>query len=136
MIRYGKMVQTAVAVTSRLAETYGKDDIVTSSLDIAQSRHLPKPNVAKVLTVLAKHKLVTGAPGPGGGYRLAKPPQSISLFDIVEIFEKQSDVQPCPLGPNWCGNGPKCAFHDKFLALKEKNEHFLKSTNFGAFRDR
>lgn len=137
MLRYGKMVQTAVAVSSRLAELYlqnkNGENTLASSLDIASNRHIPKPAVAKILTVLAKHGLVTGSPGPHGGYRLAKPPQDISLFDIVGIFEKKVTDRPCPLGPHWCGNGAPCALHNKFTALLEHNERFLKTTHLGLF---
>src|SRR5665647_3234529 len=104
MLRYGKMVQTAVSVASRLAELYEQKGVVASSLDIAKDRNIPKTAVAKVLTILAKNGLVTGAPGPGGGYRLAKEPNKITLFDIVSIFEK-SISRPCPLGPNMCECG-------------------------------
>ncbi|MGK5084582.1 Rrf2 family transcriptional regulator [Bdellovibrionota bacterium FG-1] len=133
MLRYGKMVQTAVSVTSRLAELYDKKELVVSSLDIAKVRNIPKPAVAKVLTILAKHGLVNGAPGPGGGYRLAKKPHEISLFDIVTIFEK-TPGRPCPLGPNACGTGEPCALHGRFTRVLEQNEHFLKSTHFGLFK--
>lgn len=132
MLRYGKMVQTAVSVTSRLAELYERKDVITSSLDIAKHRNIPKPAVAKILTILAKHRLVCGAPGPGGGYRLARTPSEITLFDIVSIFEETMD-RPCPLGPNTCGTGKPCALHDKFTRVIEQNERFLKSTHFGLF---
>jgi Rrf2 family transcriptional regulator, iron-sulfur cluster assembly transcription factor len=133
MLRYGKMVQTAVAVTSRLAEFYDNKDHIVSSLDIAKARNISKPAVAKVLTILAKHGLVTGVPGPGGGYRLACKPNEISLFNIVDIFEKKSG-RPCPFGPNSCGTGVHCAFHHRLTRILKTNEHFLKSTHFGLFR--
>jgi Rrf2 family protein len=85
--------------------------------------------------MLAKHGLVTGSPGPGGGYRLAKQPSEITLHDIVEIFEKPRTDNPCPLGPHWCGNGEPCALHNKFIELFDQNEKFLKSTHFGLFRE-
>ena len=133
MLRYGKMVQTAVSVISRLAEIYDQKEVVASSLDISINRKIPKTAVAKILTILAKNKLVNGSPGPGGGYRLAKQPSEITLFDIVSIFEKSMD-RPCPLGPNMCGSGKPCCLHDKFTDVIELNERFLKTTNLELFK--
>ena len=72
-----------------MAEVYCDDPPVRlSSLQIAEHRKLMKPVVAKVLTVLSQAGLVTGSPGPNGGYRLAKPPEQISLYDISIHFDQ------------------------------------------------
>ena len=82
-----KTTQNAIAAMSRLAELYGVAGAVASSREVAQSRNLPVPLVGKILTDLSRAGVVTGSPGPGGGYRLAKPPAEISLKDVAELFE-------------------------------------------------
>ena len=99
-----------MAAMSRLAELYAEANRVASSREIAESRDLSPQLVAKILTDLSRGGLVTASPGPGGGYRLAKPPHQISLDDIVRIFERETEFL-CPFGPNWCGKKDPCPLH-------------------------
>lgn len=87
VIRQNRSTQHAIAALSRLAELYNEPDRRASSIEIARNRNLPKPVVAKILTILAQAGLVTGAPGPGGGYRLARPPAEISLRQVADLFD-------------------------------------------------
>ena len=109
MLKIGKLAQQAIAAASYLAERYDEMGSRVSAAEIADARSLPRPVVAKVLAQMSLHGLTTGTTGPTGGYRLARVPKAISLFDIVEAFER-IDVRPmCPFGPDWCGHGePHC----------------------------
>jgi len=132
MIRYGKTAQNAIAAMSRLAEVYAEGRRLSSG-DIAQRRGLPQTLVAKLLTTLSQAGLVTGAPGPNGGYALARPPEQINLLDVVATFERTDDAMACPFGPTWCGNNDPCPLHDKLLALSEHVEAVLRGTTFHEF---
>lgn len=127
MTPYGKMSQTAIAALSSLAEESDRDPpTYLGANEIAASRHLPAPAVRKVMTTLSQAGLVTSAPGPGGGFVLAKSPGSISLRDIVSLFERLDVNLSCPFGPEWCGTGPQCPMHDAIAKLRETAELFLK----------
>jgi len=76
--------------------------------------------------------LTRGTTGPGGGYRLARPPEEISLSEIVGLFERPMSV-PCPFGEGWCGNGDPCPLHDSFLKLEENGRRFLDETTLSVF---
>lgn len=133
MFRQNRATQHAIAALSRLAELFDEPDRRASSIEIAKDRNLPKPVVAKILTMLAQAGLVTGSPGPGGGYRLARPPAAISLWDVSELFERDEDTA-CPFGPGWCGNRAPCPLHDKMITLRDAVEHYLKHTHFDVFQ--
>ncbi len=132
MFRCGKMTQTAIAAMSRLAELHAAG-VRVSSLDVARARNLPKPLVAKVLTVLSQAGLVNGVPGPSGGYRLARPPEELTLFDVARLFERERVEPACPLGPGWCGRGAPCPLHDRIQALEQSLVRFLQETTLGVF---
>lgn len=117
---------------SYLAEVHA-DGARLSSLDIARKRELSKPLVAKLLVVLSQAGLVAGAPGPGGGYALARDPSQISLLEIVALFEKSDNGMMCPFGPNWCGHGDPCPLHDQLAALNDQMYQFLAGTKLDAF---
>lgn len=132
MLRQSKPTQHAVAAMSRLAEVYKDSGVWLSSADITRSRNLRKPVVAKILSTLAQEGLVVGSPGPGGGYRLARNPDEISLWDIARLFEP--DVNPgCPYGPGWCGNQSPCPVHGTIVALQQIIEDYLRHTRLDLF---
>ena len=126
-----KTTQNAIAAMSRLAELY-PEGLKASSADIAKSRNLAQPLVAKVLTTLARSGLVTGSPGPGGGYQFARDPKEVSLLDVASLFERESDTA-CPFGPGWCGDGEPCPLHQSLLAMKQIETDYLKNTTFDVF---
>lgn len=126
-----KTTRWAVAAMSRLAELYNTNQASTSA-EIAKVRGLPQPNIAKVLSTLARFGYISGSTGPGGGYRLAKPPGEITLWEIVRLFEKEREVD-CPFGPSWCGNREPCPIHEKVLELADARTTYLLTTSFEIF---
>jgi len=134
MFGYGKMSGTAVAAVSALAEVH-PEGTTLSSLQIAKSRNLSQPLVAKVLTLLSQQGIVHGTRGPGGGYRLARDPRKLTVFEIVEHFEGHRDPSSCPFGPGWCGVGAPCPLHDSLAAMSETAAATLQKINFAAFID-
>lgn len=134
MTPYGKTAQTAIAAVSRLAEVYDPARRVKlNSADIAGNRHLPQPVVAKVLTTLSQAGIVNGSPGPGGGYWLARPPEQVTLHDVVALFERLDQNVSCPFGPEYCGTGPHCPLHFDMLKIREQMVAFLKTSTFARF---
>lgn len=133
MLKIGKLAQQAIAAASYLAERYDAAGTRVSAAEIADARNLPRPVVAKVLAQLSLRGITTGTTGPTGGYRLAREPGNITLFDIVESFER-IDVRPmCPFGPDWCGNGDPCPLHESITAAVDQVALFLKTQNLGPF---
>ena len=104
MFHYGKMAANAVSAAAYLAERYAEGRKPASSGAIARDRGISKPLVGKILSTLSNAGLVTGSPGVGGGYRLARPAAEIHLMEIVPLFEKVTDTVRCPFGADWCGN--------------------------------
>lgn len=132
MFGYGKMSGCAVAAMSALAEVHAAGQYMNSA-QIAASRNLSHPLVAKVMTQLSGHGVVQGNRGPGGGYRLARTPETITVLEIVELFEGHRDLSSCPFGPGWCGVGEPCPLHDTLIAMNESSAATLRDINFAAF---
>ncbi len=118
---------------SYLAEKHAPDSPAVSSAEVGRVRKIPQTLAAKLLSQMAGAGLTHGTTGPGGGYRLAKPPEKIRLADIVNLFEREMTEAPCPFGEGWCGNGPQCPLHDDFLKLAEAGRTFLEQTTLAVF---
>jgi len=130
MFIYGKTSANAIAVMSYLA-TDPKRQV--GSGEIAKSRGISRALTAKLLTQLAGAGLLIGQPGPGGGYRLAKPAKSICLLDIASLFEQTEPPSLCPFGHDWCGNGDPCPLHNMISGMIDTNRAFMKKTSLAIF---
>ena len=133
MFRYGKLARQAVSAMSYLAENYSQDPVSISSAEVGKERRIPTALAAKLLSQMATAGLTRGTTGPGGGYRLTRPPAEIPLAEIVNLFEREMDEYPCPFGPGWCGNGDPCPLHNDFIRLEESGSEFLKNTTLEVF---
>ena len=133
-IMYGKQTERAIGAMSRLAEVWDEGKTRLSAFEIADERGLPRPMVAKILTALSQANLVTGSPGPGGGYALARAPSEITLRQVYDLFERQDRSNLCPFGGGICGVGQPCALHDQLVATQRNINEFLSGTTFDNFR--
>jgi len=133
MFRYGKQSRQAVSAMSYLAEKYSPDAQAVSSAEVGRERNISVALAAKLLSQLATAGLTVGTTGPGGGYRLARPPDKIHLSEIVCLFERSMDEFPCPIGQGSCGTGEPCPLHNDFVKLEENSRLFLEETTLEVF---
>jgi len=131
MFIYGKTATNGIAVMSYLA---GVAPRRACSEEIAKARFISRTLTAKLLTQLSGVGLVTGQPGPGGGYTLGKAAAEIRLLDIVGLFGHQDVSSPCPFGSQWYGNNAPCPMHDSISQLMATNRRFLEDTNLSVFQ--
>lgn len=123
---YGKQTETAIAAVGYLAELWSETGSRrVSAADIADARGLQRPFVAKLLSALSQAGIVSGSPGPGGGYALAKAPSDVRLRDVWAIFERPdaSYVTPFPPGP----------IHERLREVSDAVDRFLDETTFAVF---
>lgn len=130
MFIYGKTAANGIAVMSYLAADPNRR---AGSAEIGAARGISKTLTAKLLTQLAAAGLVVGQPGPGGGYKLARPPKDICLLDIVSLFEQTNPTSICPFGHGWCGHGDPCPLHDTLTGMVAANQRFMEETNLSVF---
>ena len=71
-----------------LARSYSQDDkaLVTSE-HIATEQDIPAKFLEGILRELRHANIVISRRGPDGGYRLAKPPQEITVADVVRALD-------------------------------------------------
>jgi len=75
---------------------YMPDELV-STAQLAEVTHVPMNYLAKVLQLLAKAGLITGRRGVGGGYRLNRPANEISILDVINAINPIERITTCPL---------------------------------------
>lgn len=55
--------------------------------DIAQRQRIPEEYLGQIMVLLKRANLVHGTRGPGGGYLLARPPERISVAEVLRALE-------------------------------------------------
>ncbi|RMH14169.1 MAG: Rrf2 family transcriptional regulator [Planctomycetota bacterium] len=85
---------------------YTEDGLMPTS-SLAERTGVPFNYLAKVLQSLAQADLIVGRRGVGGGYRLARPAEEITMLDVINAINPVERITSCPLGlpshgPNLC----------------------------------
>ena len=83
----------ALKALTVLAREYGKGPVLIS--DIANQEKIPRTFLELILLELKNQGLLHSRKGRGGGYFLAKPPQSISVGQILRMTGGPLALLPC-----------------------------------------
>lgn len=76
-----------------LAKEYGQGPVLIA--DIARRENIPPKFLELILLELKNQGILQSKKGKGGGYFLGRPPQSISVGQIVRIVEGPLALLPC-----------------------------------------
>lgn len=95
---------------------------------IAQRIHVPKNYLGKVLQRLARGGIVVSKKGLNGGFRLAKEPSAIRLYDVVASFEDVNRWEGCFLNQSICSEETACVMHQHWSKVRRGYINFLKNT--------
>ncbi len=98
------------------------DRLVTIN-EIAESYHISRNHLVKVVHHLGQVGFIKTVRGKGGGMRLAHPPEEINLGAVVRSTETNFDLVECfDMEKNTCPIEPACAFKGM---LAEASARFL-----------
>jgi Rrf2 family transcriptional regulator, iron-sulfur cluster assembly transcription factor len=104
------------------------EGIYAGAGDIAYEIGAPQNYLGKLLQTLANDGLLISQKGKGGGFRLARAPSKISLYDIIDPIEHVSRWTNCLLGPGQCSNNNACVLHNKWGKVRDAYLEFLRET--------
>ena len=83
------------AITAMMDLALNENSKPVTLADISDYQGISLSYLEQLFAKLRKHKLVSGVRGPGGGYRLAKPANVLTIAEIVAaINEKDDDEVP------------------------------------------
>jgi Rrf2 family iron-sulfur cluster assembly transcriptional regulator len=80
---------------------------------------------------LRRFNLVKSVRGPGGGYRLARDMDEITVTDIVLAVDEPIDATRCGGRAN-CNNAAQCMTHDLWSNLNRRMFDYLDSVTLGS----
>jgi Rrf2 family protein len=95
---------------------------------IASSLGVPRNYLSKTLHQLARAGILDSGRGPQGGFRLAHPPESLRLADVVAPFEPTRLARRCLLGTGECSDATPCAAHERWKVISGPMHAFFQET--------
>jgi len=118
----------ALRAAAYLAERFAEERPVPVG-EIADAIGVPRNYLSKTLHQLARHGVLTSERGPKGGFRLARDPRQVRLYDVVAPLEPAFTERSCLLGRPSCSDADPCAAHERWRDLADRVTHFLESTH-------
>jgi Rrf2 family protein len=94
--------------------------------EIAGDGQIPPVYLRKILGELRRHRFLRSAKGIHGGYELARPPESITLWELFRVLEPDPYFDACILGGQ-CDDQTSCLLHEDWQNIRKQIEHLLQS---------
>jgi len=112
-------LKAVVALAERPGEFQG-------AAHIADQIGAPQNYLGKLLQGLVQEGVVLSQKGKGGGFCLARRPDAISLYDVVEPVDHASRWEGCFMGKANCDAAHPCALHDQWATIRNAYLKMLK----------
>lgn len=99
---------------------------------IAEVQQIPSSFLAKIISQLSIAGLIHTSRGARGGVTLAKPPQEISILEVVEAIDGPIALNECTAASGACQFGENCAMRPIWCDAQDELIERLRSTTFAA----
>ncbi|GJM02599.1 MAG: HTH-type transcriptional regulator IscR [Rhodomicrobium sp.] len=97
---------------------------------VSERQHISQTFLEQIFMQLRRGGLVTSSRGPGGGYVLARKPDEISIFEVMQAVDEPVQMTRCSLDDvGGCVAGDRCLTHGLWQDLSEHIIEFLRRTS-------
>ncbi len=120
------------AVTAMLDLAMNDESGPVTLADISQRQRISLSYLEQLFAKLRRHQVVFSVRGPGGGYRLARAPELITVADIINAVDEPLDATRCGGKGNCTGvehQDGHCMTHQLWSTLTQKMLEFLASVS-------
>jgi len=114
----------AVTAMLDLALHYERGPIALA--EIAGRQEISLSYLEQLFVRLRREGLVRSSRGPGGGYRLGRPMEQISIAEVIAAVDESVDATRCGGAEN-CQHDQRCLTHDLWVELSRQIDAFLRS---------
>lgn len=122
---YGKPTEYAIRALTYLAARPEQE--IVSVQEIAQSEEISSHHLSKVMNQLSRGKMVQPLRGPGGGYRLIRKPDQITLWEVMGCLGARDVFEECAIGWSSCSDTDPCPLHERWGGLRQEIQTYLET---------
>jgi len=118
----------AVTAMLDLSLNYGIRPITLA--DISDRQGISLSYLEQLFANLRRQGLVISSRGPGGGYRLSRSADEVTVLDVVSAVDEKVDATRCG-GKGNCDNGEQCLSHEIWQSLSDQIRLYLSNITLG-----
>ena len=118
----------AVTAMLDLSLNYGVRPITLA--DISDRQGISLSYLEQLFANLRRQGLVSSSRGPGGGYRLSRSADEVTVLDVISAVDEKVDTTRCE-GKGNCSNGEQCLSHEIWHSLSEQIRMYLGGITLG-----
>lgn len=112
------------AVTAMLDLALHFDQGPVALAEISSRQGISLSYLEQLFAQLRREGLVSSVRGPGGGYKLGRGPEQISVAEVITAVNENIDATRCGGGGD-CQDGEVCLTHKLWLELSKQIHDFL-----------
>ncbi len=104
--------------------------------EICKTQEIAPAFLPKITRPLLKRGILSAVRGVGGGFRLGRPPDTISLLEVIETLQGPLGFNDCLIGPGTCSRHGHCPVRPVWQQIKEGTERILAMWTFSELANR
>lgn len=110
-----------------LTKHYGHGPVSMSR--ISKNQNIPIKYLEQLVIPLKKANLISSVRGPKGGHMLARSPEKINLWELLQLLESKFTFVDCLKNEDICDNAPNCPVRPVWgKALSLMMKHFKETS--------
>ncbi len=120
-MQFSRKIDYACILLASLRKTHTSGLFVSLAV-IAREQHLPLPFLEKLAGTLRRRGVLDARKGADGGYRLKRNPKTLTIKEIIDIFE-EPPVMRCLKSSDpeqFCSLAPFCPTRSRWREIEEK----------------
>jgi Rrf2 family transcriptional regulator, cysteine metabolism repressor len=128
-MRVSSKAHYGLRMMTEFTRGYGRGPL--SIAEVARVEHLPVAYLEQLAAQLRRGGLIESTRGVHGGYRLTRPPEQISVLDVVRIVEGEVSPVECVAHDyvsGSCIREGECASRGLWMRLKQSIDAVLSQT--------
>jgi Rrf2 family protein len=106
------------------------DNSKASTKVIAETQKIPPSFLAKIVSQLSIAGLIQTARGARGGVALARPPEKVSILDVIEAIDGPMLLNECTGNPHICPFEGACSLHETWCETRKLVHDKLSTATF------
>jgi len=103
--------------------------------EVAASQDIPQSFLAKIFQQLSRVNIIRSVRGARGGFNLARPPETITVREILEVIEGPMRLSECLVEPHLCGRRPDCPLQPVWLEVHRQITDILDKTTIAGLME-
>jgi Rrf2 family protein len=127
-MRVNSWTEYSLIIAIHLARRQRAGQGRVSARELALLERLPADYTEQIMLRLRRAGIVESVRGAHGGYELARPPQDVSIRELMNAAEHQTFEVNCevhPIDAERCSPGTACTIRPVWHALQRRIDRFL-----------